>query len=236
MSPAEPGPAPTSPTTPGWLPPASGGTAPNGGNRLAVVLSAVAVILAGAALGVGLTGHAGSTGSAGATGPSGTPGSPGSVGARGPAGTNGSQGLPGAAGPGAVVVEAHPQYAITMSSACGPYIGTAVNFTVSRPGVIVVTAVIGVEITKTANGTTNYSGAVVNLSNQTGDCISLAQVFVEFGPVPNGYYYGTITLVRSWNVTAPGNYSFSVNGYNEGPANGSTDFASTTVVGVYYPS
>ncbi|MCI4320298.1 MAG: collagen-like protein [Thermoplasmata archaeon] len=248
MAPEEPARASTSTNESPWTPPVSGSAAASRVGRLAVVLSALALVLAGGALGFSLLGHAGpsgATGATGASGPAGGQGPSGSQGAPGPHGANGSQGLPGSsgpqglpgpAGPGAIIVTGSPPYGEFTTPSCARYTGATVNFTVSRPGTIVVTAIVGVEDVKTANGTYNYSGTVLTLSNSTSDCSTLVQVAVENGPIPNGDYYTTVTLVRSWDVTAAGTYSFGVNGYNENPTSGYTAFSGASVVGVYYPS
>ncbi|HYK92433.1 MAG TPA: hypothetical protein VEY07_00100 [Thermoplasmata archaeon] len=144
--------------------------------------------------------------------------------------------MPGAAGPGAEIVQGHPVYGYLIQNTCGNYNGAEVNLTVTGPGVIVVTAIVGIDTYKTANGTYNYTGVVVDLSNSSSDCSTLAQVVYVDGSTPNGYFYTTVPLVRSWNVTSPGIYSYFVDGYTENPSSGYSDFSGASVVGEYFPA
>lgn len=89
---------------------------------------------------------------------------------------------------------------------------------------------------KTANGTNNYTGVVVALPNSSTGCFPNAEVAYVYSYTPIGYYYSTVPLLESWNVTAPGIYSYYLNGYNENPSSGYSDFRGATVVGEYFPS
>lgn len=66
-----------------WRPPNATPTSGSAGNRLSVILSAVAVVLAGGALVAGLDGHVGPAGPAGAAGPTGPTGNQGPGGPQG---------------------------------------------------------------------------------------------------------------------------------------------------------
>jgi len=123
-----------------------------------------------------------------------------------------------------------------MTTSCAQFPGASLNFTVNRSGIVVVSAVLAVDINKFANGTFNYTTLVVALSNSSGDCLTQPELFTENGATPNGFYYGTLTLVRSWVIPGPGTYSFYVDGYNEFPASGSGDFGAASVLGEYFPS
>jgi len=215
------------------MPPSSsvggGGSSPG---RLPLILGVVALILGASALGVALTqsGHTGPTGAQGASGTPGSAGTPGAPGARGAPGTNGTP------GPGAVTNQSSISgvgQQVT-NSACTVFEGAQVNLTVARAGIAVVTSAI--LIIQIHNSNTTYAQALVNLNNNTTDCLSHALYVLANTGAPIGSSQTSVTLVRSFTIRAAGTYTFYVNGEDISSGTNTSYFASATTVVVFYPS
>jgi Collagen triple helix repeat (20 copies) len=245
MPPEEPGATP-SPTSPAWTPPSLGGAQSTKTSQVPLVLSVVALVLAGSAMGLsfarsGPAGPAGSNGATGATGAPGSTGATGPTGSQGPAGATGPSGPAGAtgptgpAGPGAVVVQASTSSTVRSNNVtCGNYTGAQVTFTVSQPGTVVVTSTVVLSL-QHSSVTHDAYGRIV-LGQSTTDCSgAFAAAYVQASSAV-GLYVDTISLVRSFAISTGGTYSYYVNGIDVSSGTDYVEFDSATVVGVYYPS
>jgi len=206
MSPNESGAVPDQNTPPG-TPTNSVGDPRRSEGQLPVILSVLAVILSASAVGlsVALPGHI--------------------------------SGTQGPSGPGAEV----RQSIITAIGAhmskttCGSFPGALVNFTPSRAGTVVITAMISVELYHT-NG--NETDGKLNIGVTTTDCSTAPSVAMVPSFEPTGLYSVPVTVVHSFVVAATsGNDSFSVNGLDiSSGTNDAAIFNGGSIVGEYFPS
>jgi hypothetical protein len=206
-----------------------------------VVLSVIALILAGAALGLGAL-H---TSASGAAGPAGAAGNSGATGPQGPAGSSGANGQPGARGapgangssaPGAIVETASSILASPNlpNTTCAAYPGVSLNFTVAGPGQLVVSAMVGVGMYHTT--TLNQTYASVYLESTPTGCLgNYGFVYVEAQEAPD-YYTSTTTVVTTWNITSAGTYPVYVTGMMSAGGGDSAYFWEANMVGVFYPA
>jgi hypothetical protein len=206
-----------------------------------LVLSVVALLLAGSALGLGAlktsssgpAGPSGPGGSSGATGPQGPPGSNGPAGGRGATGAPGQNGSPA---PGAIA-----EYAASglpsldlPNTTCAPDPGVSLNFTVSGPGLLVVTATAGIGMYHLSNGNSTYTSVYV--ATFPTECSGYyGFVYVEFGE-PLGYYSFSPTLVVSFNITSAGTYPVYLTAETSNGGGDSAYFWEGSMVGVFYPA
>jgi len=256
MGPEELGGTPTL-TGPTLNPPPAGGASSPKLSQIPVVLSVLALVLAGSAMVVafglpgtaGPTGPAGPAGSAGAAGangigaigPQGPPGAngspgpqgtPGATGNQGPVGANGSRGAPG---PGAVINETTVTVGQLISNVtCANFTGARVGFTASGAGTVVVSASVEVAIYHVSAA--NSAFARLFLGNTTSDCAGIAAVAYVAPAMPLTGYFVSVPLVESFAITAAGTYSFYVNGIVQTVGADLAYFVSATVVGEFYPS
>jgi hypothetical protein len=202
-----------------------------------VILGVVALALGATGLAIALThaGPAGPAGNAGSTGGTGAPGPQGPPGPPGPPGADGPQGPPGTPGPGAIVNESSlVGFATYMNNTtCGSPPDGAVNLTVSGPGVAVVTASVNVLIEHTSGV---YDFADLYLSTNATACQGVPHFATVASPLPTDFYYLSVTLVGSFNVTAAGTFPFYLTGDDISYLPSDALFYSYTVVGVFYPS
>jgi len=186
--------------------------------QVALILGVVAMGLGGSGLAIALT-HLGPRGPAGAAGP---------------VGNTGARGAPG---PGAVVNQTYDAGSTELGTTCTAYLGSDVNFTVSGPGVLVVTASVGLTLYHRA---TNYTIYAVTLGNGSATCNAFSNNSVAgeaFGTQPTGYYEVFLGLAQSFPVRAAGTYTVDVVGY--AAMSNSSDVTYLTyasVEGVFYPS
>jgi hypothetical protein len=193
--------------------------------QVALILGVIALVLAGAALGIAFTNH-GQTGSTGATGE------------RGPAGANGSNGAPGtpgAAGPDATVNQTTQTNAIALGSSCTTDSEAQVGLKVSTAGTVVATAVVWVEFDHTAGDEMQVE---VNLGENSTDCTSDFSLAYLSDTEPAGLVVQSFTLDRAFAITVAGSYTFNVNGelyYSSGTTD-DVAIEKCTTVAVFYPS
>lgn len=251
MPATQPGIGPT-PSEPSGTTALSGAPRPPIPSRIPLVLSILSVLLAGSALGLVVTspGHAGAIGPMGPIGPAGSTGSAGASGAQGssglpgPAGANGSQGTPGSQGPQGSEGNPGPGAIINVSTvsgisrignnSCGDYPGAQVNFTVSQPGTVVVTATVAVIMDHPGTGSQTVS---LNLGSSSTDCISSVAVRGAVGSsAPRDGYPVDLALVRTFTIASAGSYSYYVVGTTLTVGSDFSEFASSSMVGVYYPA
>jgi hypothetical protein len=210
--------------------------------QVALILGVVALVLGGSGLVISLTnsshkGAPGGTGPAGAQGPTGARGIPGINGTNGKAGSNGTNGKQGIPGPGAVANLSYDVQSTALSTTCTAYAGSDVNFTVSGPGVLVVTASVEVTLFHTA---TNYTIYSVSFGNGSKMCNAFGNNSVAgeaFGTDPTGYSNVFLGLAQSFPIAGTGTYTVDVVGYAS--MNRSLDVTYLTyasVSGVFYPS
>ena len=160
---------------------------------VALIIGVIALILGASGLAIALgnmgkAGATGATGPSGAQGPGGLPGTPGANGKDGTNGKNGTNGLQGLPGPGAVVNQTYDVNSTGLNTTCVPYQGSDVNVTVAGPGILVVTASIGITLFHTA---TNYTIYSVSLGNGSKNCNAFDNNAVAGespGTDPTGYY------------------------------------------------
>jgi hypothetical protein len=191
----------------------------------------------------GHVGATGATGASGAQGPGGTRGPPGqngtngrdgSNGANGRNGTNGSRGPPG---PGAIANQTYDVGSTALNTTCVPYAGSDVNFTVSGPGILVVTAAVGITLYHTY---TNYTLWAASFGNGSRNCNAFLNNSVSgeaIGTAASGYYWDYFGLAQSFPLRAAGTYTIDVVGYAY--MNRDLDvtyFTYASVTGVFYPS
>jgi hypothetical protein len=206
------------PTAREWTRPGRRRRGAVGLGQVALILGVVALVLGGSGLVIALT-HSGPRGPAGA------------------AGAAGSTGAQGAPGPGAVVNQAYDAQSTELSTTCTPYLGSAVNFTLSGPGVLAVTASVGLTLYHTA---TNYTIYAVTLGNGSATCNAFSNNSVTgeaVGTQPTGYYDVFLGLAQSFPVRAAGTYTVDVVGY--AAMSNSSDVTYLTyasVQGAFYPS
>jgi hypothetical protein len=111
------------------------------------------------------------------------------------------------------------------------------SFTVTRPGTVVVTASLELNLGHTTGQSTIYT---VSLANASAGCSPVSNHFVT-GLVstaqPTGNYYPDMSLVQSFPVGAAGTYTFSIIGTaSMSSSSDASVFWYGSVVGVYYPS
>jgi hypothetical protein len=216
--------------------PGPGGGEPRAVSQIPLILAVVAILLGGSALGLALT----SSGHTGAAGANGTPGSAGANGANGANGAPGIQGPPGPQGmpgPGAVVNQSFDTGTTVLSSTCGSYLGSTVNFTVSGPGMLVMSATVVLAIVHNAGQSTVYT---VSLWNTSAVCSPSANNYVDGAEglaQATDSYYPDVSLFQSFPIGAAGNYSIAIIGTDITSAGSEIDeFYYATVVGVFYPA
>lgn len=231
------------PPDPAWTPPPSA-SAPKGGASMMVplIVSVLALVLGGSALGLSLTGHmgpAGAAGANGATGPQGPAGGSGSAGPSGPAGAKGATGTNGStgpAGPGAVEAYAYTTAQTTISNAsCTEEPLGSVNLTVPGPGVVVLTAMVGVGLAHFGN--LNDTVADLYIGTSATDCsASTYGVAFVYYTAPVGFYFDTVTVEMSYNVAAAGTYGYYANGYALSLGSDYVYFSEVAIEGTFYPA
>ncbi len=200
--------------------------------HVAIILGVVALILGGSGLAIALT-HTGPTGGTGANGAQGTRGPEGPAGANGTNGTNGTNGAPG---PGALVNGTTDSSAALVNGSCEAYAGSEVNFTVSGPGTLVITAAVELSVVL---DTGEYSNFEVSVANTTTGCNIYAYSWVA-GAVPaassSESAYADLTVVQTFFASSAGQLTTEVidAGYTTSP--GYAEIDHVTVVGVFYPS
>jgi hypothetical protein len=244
------GSSPNAPTPISTSPSAGGG---RGGGRLPLILSVVALLLAGSAFGVSVAnpGHTGSTGPAGSPGPqgaAGTPGAQGSAGspgpqgtagtpgAQGPAGPTGPSGATGKPGPGAVVNDSSVIANQLMSNGtCGAYDLSEVNLTASGAGVVVVSASVEILFSQ-GSGSGSLVTANVFLGDSTTDCPGAAALEEVKAGTPAGTYTTSMSVVEEFHVSGPGTVTCYVTGFYSGFGGSVAYWSSATVVATFYPS
>jgi len=198
-----------------------------GVGQIALILGVVALVLGGSGLAIAVT-HAGPAGARGPTG---------STGGTGEQGPPGSTGAPGAPGPGAIVNQTYDTGSTELSTTCTAYLGSDVNFTVSDPGVLVVTASVGLTL---YHRTTNYTIYAVSFGDGSATCNAFDNNSVTGeapGTAPTGYYDVFLGLAQTFPVTAAGTYTVDVVGY--AAMSNSSDVTYLTYAsleGVFYPA
>jgi hypothetical protein len=202
---------------------------------LPLILSVVALVLAGSALGVSLAapGHTGSAGSAGSPGPQGAAGTPGAAGPSGPAGPGGPAGKPG---PGAVVNESSVIASQLMSNGtCGAYDLSELNLTASGAGIVVVSASVEIQF---VHGSASGSLVTANifLGNSTTACPGAAAEEIVKTGTPAGTYLTSMSVVGEFHVSGPGSVTCYATGFYSGFGGDVAYWSSATVVATFYPS
>jgi len=234
----------TAPSAPPPTPPPQGQPGQMVGMRggmawLPVILSVVALVLAGSALGLSLTssgstGPAGPAGAAGATGTQGPTGPQGATGGLGPAGPAGATGARGAPGPQAVINSSTVSVEQYFSTTCGNPPGAVQSIEASGPGVVVVTASVHLELVHSFD---NFTADELFLSNASASCTGIgydaAAVTAE---LPTESYYTDATLVGSFDVNAAGTQTFYVNGYDVSTGSDRSAMMWASFTAVYYPA
>ena len=180
--------------------------------QISLILGVVALTLGGSGLAITLT-HAGP---------------------RGPTGNTGGQGAPG---PGAVVNQTYDTGSTELSTTCTSYVGSDVNFTVSDPGVLVVTAAVAVTLYHRA---TNYTIYAVSFGDGSATCNAFNNNSVTgeaSGAQPTGFYEVFLGLAQSFPIGAAGTYTVNVVGYAAMSNSSDTTYLSyASVEGVFYAS
>ncbi len=198
-----------------------GSRAAMGLGHVGLVLGVIALVLGASGLAIALTngGHTGETG------------------ARGAPGTDGTNGTNGTAGPGALVNETYVQYVQALTASCGYYSPSDVNFTVSGPGMLVVTASVLLELSHTTSASTVY---FVSLASTSLSC-NVTYYSNTFGivqsPEPTAIYWTGVSLAQTFSLPAAGTYTICLIG--DATMTDSGDFSyfySASVVGVFYPA
>jgi hypothetical protein len=125
-----------------------------------------------------------------------------------------------------------------MTSTCGIYTGSAVVFTVSDPGTIVVTTSLVVALTHTNGQVTKYWVSVWNQTTTTCNPESNNYVYgLVASQNPTGSYLSNVNLVQTFSVGGPGTYTISVIGTATMTSTSDlTEMECVSVAGVFYPS
>jgi hypothetical protein len=238
MAPADPGAGTKSPE-PTWTAPAPAPKPSGISSTVPVVLSVLALVIAGSALGLGLVAsHTGPTGAAGAAGPQGPAGGAGANGAPGgpgPRGASGTNGTPGAAGPGAVIEEVNSTTTVTISNTtCSAYPQLTLNFTVAGPGEVVLTANIGIGAYHEFVG--NQTAAVLSVGPTSQPCSGIGIWAWVAAEQPVDYYSLAPTITESFAVPGAGTYSFEVSAIGDFSGFDNVYFWEGSFLGVYYPA
>jgi len=198
-----------------------------GASQIPMIMGVVALLLGGAALGVALTngGHTGATGAAGANGSPGTSGNP------------GAQGPPG---PGALVNQTLDQNTSDeLTGACGMYTNSTVNFTVTGPGTLVVSASVEFELAHTLG---NYTYAYASLWLATTTCTLIGNNYEQSyvgATEPTGTTFPDLSLLQTFAIPAAGTYPIAIIGFmvtTGSILNDNVYYYTASIAGEFYPS
>jgi hypothetical protein len=201
---------------------------------MAVVLSVLALVLSGSALGLtaATMGHAnGPKGSNGAAGTNGTQGPSGPAGAPGSRGASGTNGAPG---PGAAIFQTQINSGWPLSQfACSTYQGAELNVTASQAGTIVITGDVYFQLVHYAG---NDTGVTATIAENTTDCVDNSAYVAAYYEEPTGLYYPHAGIAETFPVPSAGIYSFYVNAFGSFATGEAANFDSAMMVGVFYPA
>jgi hypothetical protein len=189
--------------------------------QVALILGVVALVLGGSAVGIALT-HAGPTG------PTGTAGTDGTQGAQG------VQGPPGPAGPGAVFTTSAWRFGgAEINTTCASMTEILLNFNVTLPGTVFVTATLVITLTHTSG---NQAAAALTVSDSNTTCPGTPSYALVTSSAPTGTYYTDVAVEGLFTVPSAGTYSYYITGYDYSSGGDTTSFGWANAVGAYYPS
>ena len=122
---------------------------------------------------------------------------------------------------------------VDINGTCTDVAGTAIGFTTTGPGTVVLEASVNVNINHAAGAD---DAAKLNIGNTTSDCAS-APAWAQVISDPAGAYTITVSLVNSFTITSAGSHTFYLDAINTSAYNGDAQSVSwITVVGTFYPS
>ncbi len=124
-----------------------------------------------------------------------------------------------------------------LNTTCVPYAGSDVNFTVTGPGILVVTASVQIVMYHTE---TNYTIFAVSFGNGSTQCNAFLNNSVtgeSFGTQPTGFFIVYLGLAQNFPVNASGTYTVDIVGYAAMSRSLDTTYLTyASVTGVFYPS
>ena len=141
----------------------------------------------------------------------------------------------GPAGPdGGIIIDVDGGFTATnIGIACTAFPNLNVTLTVSGPGTIIVQSTVVVRLEHASGSLDNVWVSVADpidctLTPSTG--LALVSNLAA-----SGLYYETVPLLRVFNVTSAGNYSFGVNALSQAGWSLGDLFVHGTLLAVYYP-
>ncbi len=152
----------------------------------------------------------------------------------GPMGPTGPSGPQGPASAGTIAAYDEEEVGWTINATCTHFANSQVSITVPGPGTIIVSATIQVTLSHAA-GIEDLVWLFIDTA--PADCplgIRLIIADVE-GAEGDGNYAVTIPGIRPLDVTAPGTYSFYVNGFMQNGQSQGDEFTRAELVAVFYP-